>query len=71
MKIIGWRKLGFGIGVIVAAYGYIYIYTSGNPPVAPEIPNNVRDIILGVFFAFVGGNIAGKFARAKGGDEPS
>jgi len=71
MRVIGWRKLGLGIGIIAAAYAYLYLFTTGNPPTAPEIPGNVRDIILGVFFAFVGGNVAGKFAKAKGGDEPS
>lgn len=71
MSVIGWRKLGLGLFVIAAAYAYIYIYTTGEPAVAPEIPGNVRDIIMGVFWAFVGGNVAGKFAKAKGGDEPS
>ena len=72
MKMIGWRKLGLGIGIILLAYGFIYFKTQVVGVGAmmtiqvPDIPTNVRDIILGVFFAFVGGNVATHFAKAKG-----
>jgi len=73
MKTIGWRKLAFGALVVVSAYGFIFWKTQvvGAELVVPDVPSNVRDIVLGVFFAFVGGNVAGKFAKAKGSSEAS
>lgn len=64
---IGWRKLGLGIGIVLLAYGFIYFKTEvvGTVVCVPDIPSNVRDIILGVFFAFVGGNVAVHFAKSE------
>ena len=73
MKAIGWRKLALGVGVLAATFAFIYTKTEvvGTVVLVPDIPANARDIVLGVFFAFVGGNVAGKFAGAKGSKEPS
>ena len=67
----GWRKLGLGIGIVVMAFVFIYWKTPIGATVGqvPDIPSNVRDIILGVFFAFVGGNAAEHFTKAWGDKE--
>jgi hypothetical protein len=69
MKIVGWRKLGLGIGIVLAAYGFIYWKTAvvGDEILVPDIPSNVRDIILGVFITFTGGNAAIHVSRAIAG----
>ena len=73
MKAIGWRKLALGVGILAATFGFIYFKTEvvDTTVLVPDVPANVRDIVLGVFFAFVGGNVAGKFAKGKGSGEAS
>jgi len=55
----GWRKITVGGVIVLLTFGFVIFKTAqiSNSVVVPDIPSNARDILLGIYFTFVAGNV--------------
>jgi hypothetical protein len=65
----GWRKLSFAAAIIVGVFAWLFAKTQ-DPAVVPDIPSNVRDILIVVYGTFAGGNVAEHFSKMRQAVKP-